>query len=301
MSTLPKKLPKPAPNAPQAGPPPDPSHGPLTEAELDTLQALMDSLPATLEPLDTVMIDGYLCGVLLQPSPVPEALWLAHIADVEGRKPPTRFDAVLLRALVLRRYSELNRAIAQRLWFDPWVYQLDDAATPSETVLPWVAGFATAVDLFTTLMDQHEPALLEPLATLYRHLDPDDLEDADALLAEIETLAPPETLVEAVEDLVRSVLLMADVSRPQPKGRAAGPRPAAKPLHPALARRAAAAGTGAGGTGAARQPGAKTARAAGRSAGRSDGATAGPSAGPSAGPPAGPRGRGPAGRPRGGR
>ena len=254
-----------------------PSHGPLTEAELDTLQALMDSLPATLEPLDTVMIDGYLCGVLLQPSPVPEARWLAHIADVEGRKPPTRFDAGLMRALVLRRYSELNRAIAQRQWFDPWVYQLDDAATPSETVLPWVAGFATAVDLFTTLMDQHEPALLEPLATLYRHLDPDDLEDADELLAEIETLAPPETLVEAVEDLVRSVLLMADVSRPQPKGRAA-PRAAAKALHPALARRAAAAGTGAGGTGAARAPGAKT-----------------------AGPSAGPRGRGPAGRPRGGR
>ena len=202
--------------------------GPLSESELDTLQALMDSLPATLEPLDTVMIDGYLCGVLLQPQAVPEAHWLAHIADVDGRAPPTRFDAALLRSLVLRRYSELNRAIAQRQWFDPWVYQLDDEATPSETVLPWVAGFATAVDLFTTLMDRHEPDLLEPLATLYRHLDPDDLEDAEELLAEIETLAPPETLVEAVEDLVRSVLLMADVSRPVPTGRAAPPHPAVK-------------------------------------------------------------------------
>lgn len=248
---------------PPAEPPPDPSHGPLTEAELDRLQALLDSLPATLEPLDTVMIDGYLCGVLLQPSPVPEARWLAHIADVEGRKPPTRFDAVMLRALVLRRYSELNRAIAQRQWFDPWVYQLDEAATPSETVLPWVAGFATAVDLFTTLMDKHEPALLEPLATLYRHLDPDDLEDAEELLAEIETLAPPETLVEAVEDLVRSVLLMADVSRPQPRGRAAAQAPQ-KPLHPALARRAAGrSSAGAPGAapgaadGAPRQPAAK--------------------------------------------
>ena len=265
-------------------PAPSPTHsallsttGPLSEAELDTLQALLDSLPATLEPLDTVMIDGYLCGVLLQPQAVPEERWLAHIADVDGRKPPTRFDFALMRALVHRRYVELNQAISQRLWFDPWVYQLDEAATPSETVLPWVAGFATAVDAFTQLMDRHEAELLEPLATLYRHLDPDDLEDAEELLAEIETLAPPETLVEAVEDLVRSVLLMADVSRPQASGRAAAP-------HPALARRAAGAGRG-GAPGLA----AKTAGAAGT-----------PAHGPAAASTS-PRGRNPGGRPRGGR
>ena len=254
--------PPPAPSSPSA--PLLAATGPLNEAELDTLQALLDSLPATLEPLDTVMIDGYLCGVLLQPQAVPEARWLAHIADVDGRKPPSRFDFALMRALVHRRYVELNQAISQRQWFDPWVYQLDEAATPSETVLPWVAGFATAVDAFTQLMDRHEGELLEPLATLYRHLDPDDLEDADALLAEIETLAPPETLVEAVEDLVRSVLLMADVSRPLASGRAAAP-------HPAVQRQAARPA-------AARQPGGKAAAAG-----------------------LGPGGRGPAGRPRGGR
>ena len=251
--------------AADAGPGSVGEHSPLNEQELDTLQSLMDSLPDTLDPLDTVMIDGYLCGVLLQPQPVPEAQWLAHIPDVEGRTPPKRFDAVLMRSLVLRRYSELNRAIAQRQWFDPWVYELDDQATPSETVLPWVAGFATAVDLFTVLMDRYEAKLLEPLATLYRHLDPEDLEDAEELLAEIETLAPPETLVEAVEDLVRSVLLMADVSRPQPTGRQTTP-------HPALARRAA----GASRAGGVRAQAAKTS-------------------------PAEKRQRGPATRPRGGR
>ena len=115
-------------------------------------------------------------------------------------------------------------------------------------MLPWVAGFATAVDAFTALMDQHDDALLEPLATLYRHLDPDDLEDAEALLAEIETLALPETLAEAVEDLVRSVLLMADVSRPVASALAKAPPRAVAALgaprrHPA------------------RQPGAKAAPA----------------------------------------
>jgi uncharacterized protein len=101
------------------------------------------------------------------------------------------------------------------------------------------------------LMDRYEDKLLEPLATLYRHLDADDLEDADELLAEIETLAPPETLAEAVEDLVRSVLLMADVSRPvagalakgKPAAKAArgtAPRPGPRAVaSPAMARRPA--------------------------------------------------------------
>lgn len=217
-----------------AAPAPTAATGALGEAELEALQALLDSLPDTLEPLDVVMIDGYLCGVLLQPQPVPAERWLAHIADVDGRAPPKRFDFARMSALVQRRHAELDRAIARRQWFDPWVYQLDDEATPGETVLPWVAGFATAVDTFTGLIDRHQAAIVEPLATLYRFLDPDDLEDADELLAEIETLAPPESLDEAVEDLVRSVLLIADVSRPQPAPRAAAPRrgPPRRPSRP---------------------------------------------------------------------
>ena len=53
--------------------------------------------------------------------------------------------------------------------------------------------------------------LTGPLALLYRHLDVDDLEDADALLAEIESLEPPADLAAAVEELVRATLLLADV------------------------------------------------------------------------------------------
>jgi|GEM_PF-3916579 len=64
------------------------------------------------------------------------------------------------------------------------------------------------------------------MATLYRHFDPDDLEYADELLAEIETFALPETLVEAVEDLARSALLMVDVPRPR---RAAAQRALTRP------------------------------------------------------------------------
>ena len=219
----------------------------LTDRELDELQQLIDRVPAPLEALDASMIDGYLCGVLLQPRRVAVARWLPHITDVDGRVLPAGFDATRLHELVLRRHAELDGAIERRQWFDPWVFELagdasDEATLPDheqperedddsdhddgaiDAVYPWVAGFATAVELFPDLMALDASALTEPLALVYRHLGPDDLEDADELLAEIDSLEPPQDLAEAVEGLVRATLLIADVSRPVGGPGAAAPR-----------------------------------------------------------------------------
>lgn len=202
---------------------PAPPHAPLVDADIERLQQLLDALPAPLEPLDVMALDGFLCGVILQPSPLAEERWMKHITDLEGRAPPAGPALTEIRALVRRRHAELAAAIGERQWFDPWIYPLDDDATPSEAVLPWVAGFAAAMDLFPALMRIDDPELVEPLALLYRHFDAEDLEDADALLAVIETLEPAADLAEAVQDLVRSLMLIADVSRPRPS--AATPKP----------------------------------------------------------------------------
>ena len=188
----------------------------LTEHDLLQLQQLLDAVPAALEPLDVSMLDGFLCGVLLQPQRVAEAHWMPHVTDADGRALPAGFDATALRQLVRRRHAELDAAIGSRQWFDPWVFELDGdgSASPSETVYAWVAGFATAMEFFPQLMRLDAQRLREPLALLYRHLDADDLEDADDLLEEIESLEPPADLTEAVEELVRATLLLADVSRP---------------------------------------------------------------------------------------
>jgi uncharacterized protein len=197
---------------------------PLSDDEIGRLQALLAALPAPLEPLDVMALDGYLCGVLLQPQPVPPAAWQRHVIDVDGRAPPPATDTAALWPLVMRRQAELARAIARRDWFDPWILPPDDDGAPvSQAVLPWLAGFATALELFPALMAADEPALLEPLALLYLHFDPADLDDADALLALIETLEPPADLAEAVQDIVRAVMLIADVTRPR-RGDAAPPR-----------------------------------------------------------------------------
>lgn len=211
---------------------------PLSDRELDSLQSLLDRVPAPLEPLDVSMLDGFLCGVLLQPQRIPDSRWLPHVTDADGRPLPAGFDAAALQALVRRRHAELDDAIARRQWFDPWVFELaedahgdePDSDTPAsiDAVLPWVAGFATAQEFFPGLMRLDAQALTEPLALLYRHLDPDDLEDADELLEEIDSLEPPADLADAVEGLVRATLLLADVSRPLPAASKQAPRPPLK-------------------------------------------------------------------------
>ncbi|MFN0182811.1 MAG: YecA family protein [Aquabacterium sp.] len=202
---------------------------PLNEDDIDTLQQLLDAVPEPLEPLDISALDGYLCGVLLQPKPVARDVWLPGVTDLDGRALPPGFDPSALHALVLRRHAEIDHALGRRDWFDPWIFQLDDEATPTEAVLPWVAGFAAAQDRCPALMAGDDPNLVEPLALLYLHFDRDDLEDADALLEVIDTLEPPDDLAEAVQDIVRALMLIADVTRPRresPPLRKAGPRAA---------------------------------------------------------------------------
>jgi uncharacterized protein len=201
-----------------------PAPASLGDREIETLQSLLDAVPAPLESLDVSSLDGFLCGVIVQPTAIASARWLRFVTDVDGRALPAGFDARPLHALVVRRDAELRRAIGRREWFDPWVFELDDddddgaagddgGAARSDPAYPWVAGFAAALETFPGLLAADEDALTGPLALLYRHLDVDDLEDADALLAEIETLEPPADLAAAVEELVRATLLLADVGR----------------------------------------------------------------------------------------
>ncbi len=207
---------------------------PLSDTDLVRLESLLDGLPAPLQPLDVCALDGYLCGVLLQPRRPPPSHWLPLVLDIEGQPAPKTAAVQELQGLVQRRHAELDNAISNRLWFDPWIYQLDGDASPAECVLPWVAGFAAAMEAYPELMANTNPALIEPLALLFMHFDAQDLEDADALLEVIETLEPPKDLAEAVQDLVRALMLIADVTRPRqttphkPAGRMPSRSPSAR-------------------------------------------------------------------------
>ena len=142
-----------------------------TSDELQTLQSLLDAVPAPYEPLDICALDGFLVGELLQPKKIDQAQWFTYVLDQEGRALPPKTAAALplaqLQELVIRRHTELNRAIALRQWFDPWVFELDPDASAADAVLPWIAGWSAALDEFPALLQSNDPALREPLATLF--------------------------------------------------------------------------------------------------------------------------------------
>lgn len=179
------------------------------------LQRLLDALPPPAEPLDVVMADGFLCAVLLRDDAgLTPARWLPFVFDIEGRPlaPPERVARA--RQAVLLRHRALQQAIVQRQWFDPWMFELDDGAAPAEAVMPWAAGFALAAERFALPLAATDPAGVEALALIYQYLDADDWPAAMALSAAIGELEPPRTLADAVEDLVRGVLLLADRTGP---------------------------------------------------------------------------------------
>lgn len=185
------------------------------DAEIAELDQLLAALPDLLQAPDVSALDGFLAGVALQRPPLAESQWLPFVSDLQGRAVPPGVPIERLHALARRRLTGLETCIEQRQWFDPIVFELSDAKSPSEAVVPWVAGFALAIERFPAIAKADPAAVLEPLAALYRHLPRDDLEDADELLAQIDMLDPPRELGEAVEDLVRSMLLLADISRPR--------------------------------------------------------------------------------------
>jgi uncharacterized protein len=198
---------------------------------MDDLQAALDAVPAPFEPLDVSALDGFLVGVALQPQPVAAAQWLRFVHDDQGRTAPPSLDLGPLHSLARGRFDALQQAIHRRQWFDPWVFELEPPATAADAVLPWIAGWVAAQEAFPALLQMSDPALREPLATLFAYFDPDDLDDVDDIADLLEDMAPAETMDDAVQDLVRSTLLMADVSRPHVAHAAPGTK-TARPGHP---------------------------------------------------------------------
>jgi uncharacterized protein len=202
-----------------------------TDADIARLQDLLSRLPPPLDPPDISTLDGFLCGVLVQPNAVPPTQWQVYACDLDGRPPPPGVDVAGPMAIARRRHRELDRAIGARRWFDPWILAPEPAGDFGDALRPWVAGFALALGRFGGLLALDRPDLREPLAMLYRHLPGQDLELDAELTDLIESSEPVKTLDEAVEDLVCAVLLLADIGRPLPPAPPGsfGPRSAAAP------------------------------------------------------------------------
>ncbi|WP_163557021.1 UPF0149 family protein, partial [Klebsiella michiganensis] len=78
------------------------------------------------------MLDGYLCGVIVQPRLIELDEWLPPIFDYDGGELPAHVDTAWLdrvTALVQRRHAALNRGLVEDGWFDPVVLDIDPDQT----------------------------------------------------------------------------------------------------------------------------------------------------------------------------
>ena len=202
----------------------------LTDAEFQALDDLLAATPEPLTPMDAVMLDGYLCGVLVQPELIAPERWLPPIFDSEGRPLPESADAAWharVVALTLRRQAALNRAMLEDGWFDPLILEADDedaeagqagADDPlaglnpvSRPLMPWVAGFQVACVSFPALLEIPDDAVMTALARLFRHLPAESDEDRE-VVATLDRELPLATLDEAIDELVVTVADLADLT-----------------------------------------------------------------------------------------
>ena len=188
----------------------------LNDAELDELAELLNATPEPLQPLDMLMLDGYLAGVLVQPRAVPVEEWLPPVFDFERRALPDNTDAAWLarcKHLIERRRDALNAGISEDGFFDPVIVDVDQLPPVSEyeqeqslvsrALMPWAAGFQWAQECFPDLEDTADDAVGAALSRIYRHLPAQSDEDKE-LVAMLDREQPLKDLDAGLEDLVNA-------------------------------------------------------------------------------------------------
>jgi uncharacterized protein len=203
----------------------------LNDQDFDALDQLLEQTPGGLDAMDVAMLDGYLCGVLVQPTLLQPADWLPHVFDSEAKPLPADTDPdwrARTEQLIERRLAGLRKAIAEDGWFDPIVLQLDGAeeapdADPAFTALPehskalvpFASGFITALNAFPDgLISFVDDAAVEAMDRIARHLPCSDDEERE-VMAELDRQIPLTNLDEAVEDLVLAVVELDTLTEPE--------------------------------------------------------------------------------------
>ena len=196
----------------------------LIDAEFDELDALLQATPEPHAPLDVLMLEGYLVGVLAQPRVVPAEEWLPPVFDLDGQVLPPDAEPQWLarcRNLIERRLQALNATISEDGWFDPLIVDTDREPPVSEyepvqspvsrALLPWAAGFHWAQERFPALTGSEDDAVHSALARIYRHLPAETDEDREVVTV-LDREHPLATLDEGIEDLVLAAVDLWDLT-----------------------------------------------------------------------------------------
>jgi len=195
----------------------------LTDAEIHELDDLLAAVPEPFEALDAVMLDGYLCGILVQPVALQPEQWLPPIFGASGQAlmPDTAgWHAAKherLVTLIERRKSALQQGMLEDGWFDPLVpVPEDEQGQPLEGKAAleglgyWAAGFEWALANFTQLEELGREGVPDLLDSIWRHL-PEQDETQAAMTKALDEEHPLKNLDQAIEQLVFDVVDLAQI------------------------------------------------------------------------------------------
>src|ERR1019366_6697604 len=185
---------------------------------------LLARVPEPLEPLDVVMLDGFLAAIVVQPELIDAERWLPFVCDAGGHR---RGEAGLspeqsrARDLIARRHAAINRSLAEYRSFEPLILEPSEAAdaeagvepgldATTRAILPWVAGFGFGAILLPGLDDVRDDAVAPALASLYRCL-PAEGEEDQAVAALVAKEVPLDSLDDAIEEVIACVADLYDL------------------------------------------------------------------------------------------
>jgi uncharacterized protein len=225
--------------APPSRPPVGAAAQDLSDAEFAELDGLLADIPEPLDPLDAVMLDGFIAGVLVQPELIDVERWLPYVFDAGGHRwgeAEPSAEQRRARELVLRRHAAMNRALAEFGGFDPLILEpdpedSDDAGRPegpaepapaadapvldpvTRAVLPWVAGFEFAASIFPALYALDDETTATTLTRLYRFL-PAEGDEEEAIAAVVAAERPLTSLDDAIGEIVGCVGELYELTAP---------------------------------------------------------------------------------------
>ena len=197
---------------------------PLTDEDINQLDDLLATSSCGDDTFDVSMLDGFLSAIaLLNPPLQDESEWYPYIFNEEGT--PCEVDEPeTVKRLVCQRLQEIRAFQAQRQFYNPIIFPLEDEEGNQVTGVdglaalePWAMGFYNALAQYSDRVDVTE-AIEAQLCRIHRFLELDqeypDYEQNLAIRQAVEKEHPVHSLEEGMLEMMQGVIEIAKLNLP---------------------------------------------------------------------------------------
>ena len=197
---------------------------PLNDEDINQLDDLLATSSCGDDTFDVSMLDGFLSAIaLLNPPLQDDSEWYPYIFNEEGT--PCEVDEPeTVKRLVTQRLQEIRAFQAQRHFYNPIVFPLEDEEGKQVTgpdglaaLEPWAMGFYNALAQYSDRVNVTE-AIEAQLCRIHRFLELDE-EDPDyqqnlAIRRAVEKEHPVHSLEEGMLEMMQGVIEIAKLNLP---------------------------------------------------------------------------------------